>query len=169
MNSRPKHGRLATNNKRRGHCTKQHVHILSDFDDQWIQQLESELDGNTELTHGEEIRIPDKCNILVAGLPTREQIAASDNLHSLIIPWSGLPKATRELMLTFPDIAVYNLHHNAAAVAEHAVALMLAVAKSIVPIDRGLRQNDWTPRYEPSLSPLLEGGTAVILGYGAIG
>ncbi|MDH3890508.1 MAG: hydroxyacid dehydrogenase [candidate division Zixibacteria bacterium] len=148
---------------------KQHVHVLSDFDDLWIQQLASELDNNTTLSHGKEIPIPDDCHVLVAGLPTREQITSCHNLHSLIIPWSGLPKATRELMLDLPHIAIYNLHHNAAAVAEHAVALMLAASKSIVPIDRRLRQNDWTPRYEPSSSPLLEKKTALILGYGAIG
>jgi phosphoglycerate dehydrogenase-like enzyme len=36
-------------------------------------------------------------------------------------------------------------------------------------MDRALRGDDWRPRYEPNPSLLLEGRTALILGYGAIG
>ena len=97
-------------------------------------------------------------------------MTASPNLHALIIPWAGLPEVTRDLMRDFPHIAVYNLHHNAAPVAEMAVALMLAAAKLVIPTDRALRAHDWTPRYHrPSPTILLEGKTALILGYGAIG
>jgi phosphoglycerate dehydrogenase-like enzyme len=72
-------------------------------------------------------------------------------------------------MSEFPAVAVHNLHHNAGPVAEHAVALLLAAAKFIVPMDRSLRANDWTVRYQSSPSVILEGKTALILGYGAIG
>jgi phosphoglycerate dehydrogenase-like enzyme len=64
---------------------------------------------------------------------------------------------------------VHNLHHNALPVAEHVIALLLAAAKSIVPMDRSLRRHDWTPRYEPDNTILLEGKTALMLGHGAIG
>jgi phosphoglycerate dehydrogenase-like enzyme len=148
---------------------KMHVHILSDNDDSWIDELQGTLDDSIELTHSTESNIPPECSVLVAGVPSREQITACKNLHSLIIPWSGLPKATRELMLDFPEISVYNLHHNATAVAEHAIALMLAAARQLIPIDRSLRRHDWTARYEPASMPLLENKTALILGYGAIG
>lgn len=148
---------------------KMHVHILSDFDDPWINDLQGKLDDSIELTHGKEAVIPSECSVLVAGVPSREQITACKNLQSLIIPWAGLPKGTRELMLAFPGISIYNLHHNAAAVAEHAVALMLATARQLIPIDRKLRRHDWTARYEPATMPLLENRMALILGYGAIG
>jgi phosphoglycerate dehydrogenase-like enzyme len=72
-------------------------------------------------------------------------------------------------MREFPRVAVHNLHHNARPVAEHVMALLLAAAKFIVPMDRSLRQADWTPRYGPSPSLLLAGRTALILGYGSIG
>jgi phosphoglycerate dehydrogenase-like enzyme len=36
-------------------------------------------------------------------------------------------------------------------------------------MDRSLRHHDWTPRYRPNPSLLLEGNTALVLGYGAIG
>lgn len=113
--------------------------------------------------------MPAEYHILVAGRPQREHLTASPNLSVLIIPWAGLPNETHELMLDFPHIAVHNLHHNAIAAAEMAITLMLAAAKFIVPTDRTFRTHDWTPRYQPAPAVLLEGKTALILGYGAIG
>jgi D-3-phosphoglycerate dehydrogenase len=54
---------------------------------------------------------------------------------------------------------------NAVAVAEHAVALMLAVAKQIAQADRAIRQGGW-PRH---LVPQLRGKRAGIIGTGLIG
>jgi len=68
-----------------------------------------------------------------------------------------------------PDLAVYNLHHNAAAAAELAVALLLAAAKTLIPVDRRLRSGDWRSRYDGAPLMLLADKTAVILGFGAIG
>ena len=54
---------------------------------------------------------------------------------------------------------------NAVAVAEHAVALMLAVAKQLVPADRAMRQGGW-PR---NLVPQLRGKRLGLVGTGLIG
>lgn len=107
--------------------------------------------------------------ILVAGVPERQLVEASRPLTTLIIPWSGVPQRTRSLMREFPHVAVHNLHHNALQVAEMAVALLFAAAKSVIPMDRALRRDDWTPRYEDSAVVLLEGARVLILGHGAIG
>lgn len=136
--------------------------------------LREKLDSDIVLTHGPELPSPADFSMLIAGVPKREHIEASAHLQTLLIPWSGLPVATRELMLEFPDIAIHNIHHNASPAAETAIALMMAAAKKVIPIDRSLRNNDWTPRYKydgiASGGPLLLGGkTALILGYGAIG
>jgi phosphoglycerate dehydrogenase-like enzyme len=72
-------------------------------------------------------------------------------------------------MLSFPSIAVYNLHHNAIPVAEMALTLLLAAAKTVVPADRRLRNHDWSIRYQKDRPELLHGKTALILGYGAVG
>jgi phosphoglycerate dehydrogenase-like enzyme len=72
-------------------------------------------------------------------------------------------------MLQFPQIAVHNIHHNAIPAAEAAISLMLACAKDLVPIDRALREGDWSMRYLPSRAVLLAGRRALVLGYGAIG
>jgi phosphoglycerate dehydrogenase-like enzyme len=108
--------------------------------------------------------------ILISGRPAREQLAAAPQLRALIIPWAGLPEEARDLMRDFPNVTVHNLHHNAAPVAELALMLLLAAAKFAVRYDRALRANDWRPRYErPAPTLLLQGRTALILGYGAIG
>jgi phosphoglycerate dehydrogenase-like enzyme len=111
-----------------------------------------------------------EAQVLVLGRPSREQLAACPNLQALIIPYAGVPSETRVLLLDrHPDLPVYNLHHNAAAAAELAMALFLAAAKTLLPVDRQFRRNDWRSRYEGAPLLLVEGKTAVILGYGAIG
>jgi phosphoglycerate dehydrogenase-like enzyme len=143
-----------------------HVHLLETLEAADGADISSLLTDGIELTHGQDV--PPETEILVGGRPTREQLA-SPRLTTLIIPWVGVPTTTRDLLGEFPNLQVHNLHHNAPMVAELAIALLLAAAKFVVPLDRALRRNDWTPRFEPSRSVLLTGKTALILGYGAIG
>jgi phosphoglycerate dehydrogenase-like enzyme len=105
--------------------------------------------------------------VLVAGVATRELLEVGP--RTLIIPWSGVPRSVAALCREFPNLAVHNLHHNAAPVAEHAIGLLLAAARRLVPADRGLRQGDWRLRFETSDAPLISGRRALILGAGAIG
>jgi phosphoglycerate dehydrogenase-like enzyme len=136
---------------------------------EYLEQLRERLDPAVCLTTGADRLTPPDTNILIAGRPTRQDLTAGPALQTLIIPWAGLPPETRQLLAEFPNIAVHNLHHNAIPVAEMVLTLMLSAAKLVLPFDRRLRENDWTPRYRPSPALLLAGKTAVILGYGAIG
>ncbi len=146
------------------------VHLLQlPYTQETIAELRTRLHPDVDLTAGLELPNPARFRILVAGRPKREHLLASPLLEALIVPWAGIPDATRALLLEFPDLAVHNLHHNALPVAEQAIALLLAACKFVVPMDRALRAGDWTPRYRPNPSLLLEGRTAVVLGYGAIG
>jgi phosphoglycerate dehydrogenase-like enzyme len=145
------------------------VHYLRSIDPARAPEFRAQLHPDVDLTTGLELPTPARYHILIAGRPQREHLTASPNLQALIIPWAGLSASTRQLMLDFPHIAVHNLHHNALPVAEHTMALLLAAAKFIVPVDRALRSHDWRPRYSPNPSILLAGRTALILGYGTIG
>jgi len=111
------------------------------------------------------------CDVLVDGTPDRARIEASVGLQAVVIPYAGVPRATRELLHAFPAVRVHNLHHNAAPTAELAIALLLAAGKRLVPLDRALRRRDWRPRYAPERRDdlLCAGRTALVLGYGAIG
>jgi len=145
------------------------VHYLYPPKAEFLDYLRERLDSSIVLTTGDQGPVPTSTEILISGRPKPEHLDGCPDLRTVIIPWSGLPDATRELMLGYPEISVHNLHHNAAPAAELAFALLLAAAKFIVPLDRSLRANDWRPRYKPNPSPLLKGKTALILGYGAIG
>ncbi len=146
------------------------VHYLSELDPRIAEYLCGQLDPAVRLTSGEENAKSGDIDILVAGYPDREILAANDNLRMLIVPWTGIPPETRDLLADFPGVALHNLHHNAPPVAEMAAALLLAAAKSVIPLDQALRNGDWRPRYQkPALSMTLNGKTALILGYGEIG
>jgi phosphoglycerate dehydrogenase-like enzyme len=148
---------------------KLNVHLKNPPEPECQCVLESLLQAGIRLTTGEQLPSPADYHILVAGRPDQRELTSSPNLHTLVIPFAGLPDETRELMQGFPEIAVHNLHHNAAPTAEMALALLLAAAKFLLPFDRSLRQSDWRPRYQTNPSLLLEGRTVLILGYGHIG
>lgn len=107
--------------------------------------------------------------LLIEGRPTAEHLASCPNLRSVVIPFAGAPAATIALIRDYPEITLYNLHHNAAATAELALALILAAAKQIVPMDQALRSHDWRLRYSPDQAIQLSGRSALILGYGEVG
>lgn len=112
---------------------------------------------------------PSDCHILVHGAVKAEWLAANPALRAVIVPYAGVSPELRQLLLQYPDIALHNLHYNDVATAEFALALLLAAAKYIVPLDRLLRQGDWRQRYGGAPSLLLAGKRVLILGYGAIG
>ena len=143
------------------------AHLLEDFDEESQAGLRAQLDRRVQLTIGADV--PPQTHMLIGGRPAREQLIACPELCAVIVPWAGVPEETRDMLRDFPQITVHNLHHNAAATAEMALALLLSAAKFIVPIDRRLRANDWSPLYAPSRAIGLHGTTALIVGYGQIG
>ena len=145
------------------------VHYVIDPQEDALEILRSKLQSNIQITAGVEIPPHSDYQILICGTPEREHLQTSPQLNTLIIPYVGVPVNTRTLLLEYPQIKVYNLHHNAAPTAEMAVALLMAAVKFLVPFDRAFRTHDWTPRYQPNPSLLLEGKTALILGFGNIG
>ncbi len=145
------------------------VHWLQPRPESLLPRLSSQLNPAIELTHGFGLPTPAAYQILIANRPQREHLAASPHLRAVILPGAGLDGALQELMREFPSVAVHNLHHNSAAVAEMAIALMLAAAKFIAPIDRTFRRHDWVLPFSPDPAVMLDGKTALILGYGAVG
>ncbi|OHB79070.1 MAG: hypothetical protein A2W31_01910 [Planctomycetes bacterium RBG_16_64_10] len=143
------------------------VHLLEEVDGSALAELNADLDPRIHLTSGATASLD--THILVGARPARDHLAACPDLRAVIVPWAGVPEKTRELLRGYPHLALHNLHHNAAATAEMALALLLSVAKFIVPIDQKLRAYDWSPRYGSARSIGLQGKTAVIVGYGHIG
>jgi phosphoglycerate dehydrogenase-like enzyme len=146
------------------------VCILHQPYDEAPDELRALLDQGVTVTWGNPSPGDENFQILVAGRPSIDQLQFSTDLHSLIIPFAGIPFETRELVLRhFPGLHVYNLHHNAVATAEMAMALLFAVVKNLIPADRALRSHDWRIRYRSNENIVLQGKRALILGYGAVG
>ncbi len=145
------------------------VHLLYEPAEEDLTYLKSLLDKNISLTTGEKLPEDRQVQIFVAGRPTQEQIDQLGSIETLIVPWTGIPPETRSVMLNYPDVRVYKLHHNASATAEMALSLLLAVAKRVIPFDQRMRKSDWRLRYQKSDTVLLDGKNALILGYGKIG
>jgi phosphoglycerate dehydrogenase-like enzyme len=145
------------------------VHIVHPPPEDAIRVLETDVDSGVEITYGPE-PAPSATEVLVTGRPSREQMRACPDLRALVVPYAGIPSETRDLLLAeYPALEVYNLHHNAAAAAELAVSLLLAAAKSLIPVDRTFRKHDWRSRYGGASTFLLDGKTALVLGLGTIG
>jgi phosphoglycerate dehydrogenase-like enzyme len=142
------------------------VHLGFSASEEFRRALAEHLPSSISLSEGDRYR--DDTEILVCGRPDRSQAIHLKNLRALIVPFTGIPPETLELARALPNVSLHNLHHNAEACAEMAIALLLAAAKRIVAADNHFRGQGWRARDEaPSL--LLDGKTALIVGAGAIG
>lgn len=146
-----------------------HAHILNISSTLPLDELRVRLHPSIRLTDGVEPVDAETIEILITGFPKREQIDACPQARALIVPFAGVPAETRALLAEYPNISLHSLHYNVVPTAEMAVALLLAAAKVIVPLDRELRHNNWQGRYGVTSATVLDGKTALILGYGQIG
>jgi phosphoglycerate dehydrogenase-like enzyme len=111
----------------------------------------------------------DWTQVLVDGNPRPETLDGA-SLQHVVVPYAGVSPKLREAILERPHLTLSNSHFNAAFVAQHAIALLLACCNRIVEADRTMRQGDWRPRHDNAFTSLHLGGkTALLLGYGAIG
>ncbi len=111
----------------------------------------------------------DWAEVLVDGGPP-EKLLDGGSLRHVVIPYAGLGERLRGYLLERPHLSASNSHFNAPMVAQHAVALTLAVANRVVQDDAALRRGDWGPpeHASPGRGVYLRGGRALLLGYGAI-
>ncbi|MEW6038790.1 MAG: 2-hydroxyacid dehydrogenase [Pseudomonadota bacterium] len=145
------------------------VHLNHETEPAHWADLQNRLDPGIRLYSGECRSHPD-FDILVTGEPTAGELEGNPRLRAVIVPWVGVPLPTLDLMREFPRIALHNLPYNIGPTAEMAVALLLAAAKRIVPYDQRFRRGYWSGEHpEVPGSVMLDGGLALMLGYGRIG
>lgn len=142
------------------------VFLEGEWPEDSLEYMRSLLDDGVSLMTGS---IKESCRVLVCGRPGRDLLEAAPRLSHLLIPFAGLPGATRELMMDFPGISVHNIHHNASCAAELAAGLMVAAGRRILPADRSLRRGDWSYRYEQQETVTVDGSGVLLLGYGHVG
>ncbi len=106
---------------------------------------------------------------VISGPLSPDEVNAASNLKMIQVPYAGVDEFDLNDIITDRGILLANVHGNALSVAEHAFALLLALAKGIVRNDRDLRKgywHGWISR-EPNIE--LEGKTVCIVGLGSIG
>ena len=107
--------------------------------------------------------------VLVDGGPPEELLDGA-SLARVVVPYAGLGARLRGYLLARPRLRAHNSHFNDAMVAQHAAALLLAVASRVAAGDRALRRGDWGPpeHGRDGRGLFLRGGKALLLGYGRI-
>jgi ribonuclease HI len=81
--------------------------------------------------------------VAIGGSFSKIDFEQARKLKLIQIPFAGVDKLDFDLYKDYQDIYICNIHTNRAAVAEHAFALILALAKNIVTNDIDLRLGRW--------------------------
>ena len=116
------------------------------------------------------LRYAPETDILIKASISKEFLENAPKLKHIQIPWTGSDRIDFSLLKNYPAITVANSHSNSLTIAEHAVALLLAVAKQLNYRDSHMRNGNWSVRSAEGLNSFpLTGKTAGIIGYGAIG
>lgn len=143
-----------------------HLHLSAGFDDSGRSALGRRLKG-VVLTHGSEPH--PNTEVWATGSASPEAVDALPHLRSIIVPWAGVPEKLIEVLSSRPQVTLHNLHHNADATAEMAVALLLSASRQLPRADRQIREGSWGMRFGMPEPILLHGRTALVLGWGEIG
>lgn len=109
----------------------------------------------------------DWMDVLVSGNPD-EKLLDAPNLKHVIVPFVGINPNLQKNILARPHLKLYNSHFNDAFVAQHAVAMLLALSNRIIKADQSLKQGNWLWG-EENKTISLQNKTCLLLGYGAIG
>jgi phosphoglycerate dehydrogenase-like enzyme/ribonuclease HI len=107
--------------------------------------------------------------VVIGGSFSNENLEQAKKLKLIQIPFAGVDKLDFDLYKNHKDIYICNIHANRNAVAEHAFALILALAKNIVTNDKDLRLGRWHGFSTKESTIQLQGKSLGIVGLGSIG
>ncbi|MFW6130190.1 MAG: NAD(P)-dependent oxidoreductase [Atribacterota bacterium] len=110
-----------------------------------------------------------QADVIVGGELTESNLQMAKKLKLFQIPFAGVDKQNLAVFKKFPNITVCNTHGNNHAVSEHAICLLLALAKNLVNNDRDLRVGKWHGFISKEPTIQLYGRNLGIIGLGSIG
>ncbi len=111
-------------------------------------------------------------DVLVSMGFTAAMAAAASRLRLLQVPGAGLDRIDRAALR--PGTRLANVYGHEVGIAEYVVGAMIALTRSFVRLDAGLRRGEWLSQWAigappTPLWPELAGKTLGILGFGRIG
>ncbi|MFQ5980366.1 MAG: 2-hydroxyacid dehydrogenase [Candidatus Heimdallarchaeota archaeon] len=131
---------------------------------------EIELIYSTDPSEETLLELAPEIDMLITHKITKAFMEKAQILKHIQVPWAGSETLDFSLLKQYPHITVSNSRSNSLAIAEHAVALLLAAAKRIPFRDSHMRKGDWSPRYDANRNSFwVTGKTLGVIGYGAIG
>lgn len=145
----------------------------------WRSSVGAEAVDESLLPTGSEIRVEtdrerarehvDWADVLVDGRPD-DELLDGERLERVVIPYAGVAPEVRDRLVAREHLKLHNSHFNAPFVAQHALALLLAVTNRLVEGHTPLARGDWRPRYRDDFTSIdLAGRRCLLIGYGAIG
>jgi phosphoglycerate dehydrogenase-like enzyme len=143
------------------------LHISNGYDSAGVEALSKRLRGIAKVTSGSDP--VESTEVWCTGSAAPEVVSSLPQLRSVVVPWAGVPEKLIESVSCRPAVSLHNLHHNADASAEMALALLMAASRQIPRADRQIREGNWGMRFGLPEPVLLHGRTALILGWGEIG
>jgi D-3-phosphoglycerate dehydrogenase len=139
----------------------------------FLDEMKKLLPQNIELVLAESWREEDllplieDVDVLVSVRATRKVIEKARKLKMIQALGTGVDEIDIEAAAERGIVVCSAVGLNAVAVAEHAMSLMLSLAKNVAKYDRELRRAGWHTKRTPSV--LLRGKTLGIVGLGSIG
>ncbi|MDD3031412.1 MAG: NAD(P)-dependent oxidoreductase [Atribacterota bacterium] len=110
-----------------------------------------------------------EADVIIGGELNEDNLQMAKNLKLFQIPFAGVDKQNLDAFRKFPKVNVCNVHGNSHAVSEHAICLLLALAKDLINTDRDLRKGKWHGFISQETTLQLHGRNLGIIGFGAIG
>lgn len=140
-----------------------------------IEPVRKRLTIPCEIISGDEAGILDQLgdvDVLVSMAFTKEMAAVGKRLRLVQVPGAGLDRIERSQLR--PGLLLANAYGHETGIAEYLFGAMIALARSLLRLDRRLRAGEWESQWSvgttaPPLWPELSGKTLGILGYGHIG
>lgn len=149
--------------------------FLSRLSEDWnapLNRLKEEFPGvEFRISDDPEKRIAEleSTDAVIAGRLTAEEIESAPELKAVIVPFTGLNNFPIDV-IDKKSIKLYNTHANAPYVAEHAVALALALLGKVTEFQDDLKKGIWNRTKEADdMWTSIRRKNIGILGYGHIG
>lgn len=149
--------------------------LLFEPEGYWKEKLDAlklefpEADFTVNSKPAERIAELKTADAVICGRLTADELTESKQLKAVIVPFTGLNNFPVD-EIKHRKIALYNTHANAPFVAEHAIALALALLGRVNEFHNDLKQGVWNrTKEDQDMWTTLRGKRCGIMGYGNIG